>query len=88
MSILLLRESSDSKGDKGPQAWVSPALGCDETVTVDPRHLRWHLGLGPEPERLLIVPAFPGVVDRFEPLVVRDGEVVWPWGPPPAMTRE
>ncbi|MCX4546079.1 hypothetical protein [Streptomyces sp. NBC_01565] len=39
----------------------------DEEVT----ELRWHLGLGPEPETLRIVPAFPVVVEdeNGEPVV-------------------
>ncbi|POX57319.1 hypothetical protein C3489_01000 [Streptomyces sp. Ru71] len=36
--------------------------------------LRWHLGQGPEPETLRIVPAFPAVVedDRGEPVIIDD----------------
>ncbi|MFI1767742.1 hypothetical protein ACH41H_37650 [Streptomyces sp. NPDC020800] len=54
---------------------LSIALNLHEGLSDEElAELRWHLGLGPKPEDLRIVPAFPAVVDddRGEPVTVDD----------------
>ncbi|MFJ9821146.1 hypothetical protein ACIRU3_39010 [Streptomyces sp. NPDC101151] len=54
---------------------LSLALNLREGLSDEElAELRWHLGLGPKPERLRIVPAFPTVVedDRGEAVTVDD----------------
>ncbi|MFD3610183.1 hypothetical protein ACFWXA_19280 [Streptomyces atroolivaceus] len=58
----------------------------DELSEAELAELRWHLGLGPEPETLSIVTGFPFVLeddhgnllveDRPEPLLGRQGEAL------------
>ncbi|WP_369362894.1 hypothetical protein AB5L52_06155 [Streptomyces sp. CG4] len=54
---------------------LSLALNLREALSDgELAELRWHLGLGPRPERLRIVPAFPVVVEdeHGEPVTVDD----------------
>ncbi|MCH0541992.1 hypothetical protein I3F58_20970 [Streptomyces sp. MUM 203J] len=54
---------------------LSIALNLREELSDEElAELRWHFGLGPKPESLRIVPAFPTVVedDRGDPVMVDD----------------